>query len=119
MSELKQYIKFKEGVDIHDLELTAPMLLVIIGEAAHFYHCCKKEFVITSLNDGKHKSDTHYEGRGCDIRVWGVTEFERERLCHMLNKKYAMEYGTGPEGAIPKVAINEKDHIHLQVRRGL
>lgn len=114
------YTRFKQGVAIEDIMSLDPILGMIVFEASNYYRCFGFGFVITSLTEGFHTTDTHIEGRGCDIRIWGVSKVNREQLCRHLNKKYGELFGTGPgEDVAPKVAVIESDHIHLQVRRGI
>lgn len=115
--KLKRFIKFKDGVDPEDFFHLDPALMCILATAAAFYHRWGKTLVVTSLTDGVHKSLTHAECRGADIRIWNIPRNLLEELIDALNDRYAEFFGTGPQGATPKVAILEKTHIHLQVRR--
>lgn len=119
----------KDGVEPLDLLRLCHPMLVLLGEAGMYYDAVKLPFWITSLTEGQHSSRTHIEGRGADLRtrlidqhgkvVWAMSPTHQQQLAFKLNQKYAKDWGTGPEGMDPKVAIVESDHIHLQVRRGL
>ena len=63
-------------------------------------------FVITSLNDGKHKrSSSHYSGNAWDIRIWYIKE-------HLADVVEHMQQAVGIHYDI----ILESDHIHCQYK---
>ena len=69
-------------------------------------------------------SDTHAEGRAIDFRSWIHTRDEIESLCRYINKKYAEDYGTGPNSETPPKCLIYEDigvnsHLHLQIRSSL
>jgi len=113
---LRQYLDFKEGVDPSDLMFLDPALWTILGFVLGYYAKWGKKLVITSLTEGQHKSLTHCQGRGVDIRIWNIPRNLLEEMVDAINARFAEKFGTGPNGAKPLVAILEKDHVHLQVK---
>jgi hypothetical protein len=64
------------------------------------------EFVVTSVNDGKHRQGSlHYEGLAFDIRTWALkTAADKEHALRELKRALGPDYDV----------ILEADHIHIE-----
>ncbi len=64
-----------------------------------------KQFVITSLTDGKHKiGSKHYCGKAVDLRIWVLDEDKRKPAVEKIQHRLAAGY----------IVLLESDHIHIQ-----
>ncbi len=121
---MKQRWKIKEGVQLEDIQMLHPNLLIMFGTVLNFAAQRNLPVTITSLIHDRagvaSKSSTHEDGRALDLRVRGW----REKDCRDLVKILELEHEH--IGAIsakdfksrPAVYGDERhrDHIHLQVR---
>lgn len=102
-------ISFKYGVVPKDL---SPQMLLAIQVAADIFAWKRKDCVITSLNDAKHKEGSkHYEGRAVDLRV--------KHLEPQMKKTVFVEIKTALQGCPDYLVLFEdegtpNEHIHIQ-----
>lgn len=98
-------IKVKNSsVNIENLD---PKLYVAYGAILFAYHMIgnKHNCVITSGNDSKHKANSlHYKNLAIDLRVWGLSDSERELVTKSLSECLGKDFDV----------IDEKDHIHIE-----
>lgn len=95
-------IALKPGVQLHTLR---PQALFAIQVAAFAYAAIGKDFVITSVNDGKHSQKSlHYSGYAFDCRIRHLSDTERDYLLHMLKNNLRELYDV----------VLEPTHIHIE-----
>lgn len=95
-------IKAKEGVRLETLK---PEIRIALKVAFDLYSDLGKQLVVTSTNDGKHKTNSkHYKDQAFDTRVWGLTETERQRIVKDAQDLLGKEY----------FVLDEINHLHFQ-----
>ena len=66
----KYGVKFKSGVVCKNLE---PPIVELINFLSWCAEKIKRNIVITSMNDGKHRDDSfHYLDLAIDVRIWNL-----------------------------------------------
>lgn len=96
--------KVRERIGFTDL---TPILIEIFNSLIFIANEFKRNIIITSINDLKHRIDSeHYHNNALDIRVWGMPKDMRKFIVNYFNKVH-------PE----LIAIDEGDHIHIGRRR--
>lgn len=104
MEEAK--MKFKDNVVIDNgkLKATGEILKAMNIADSLSLKIARKELVVTSVLDGKHKlKSKHYEGNAFDMRVWIYTEDQLVRLIAEL------------KDSLPGYdVVYEIDHIHIE-----
>ena len=128
---MKQYFNLKDDVNINDLTMISPHLLIVFSFLVLYgerYNLpIKISSIIRKKKDGISQSTTHQSGRALDVSIahfpqW--TTLHIKRVVKKLNENYR-SWGTMAEvGEVPRVAVYHKiqggvPHLHLQVRRDL
>ena len=100
-------MKFKEGVILNNEKVKAShdimkAMYIVDSLSKNLF---RKEIVVTSVLDGKHKSGSkHYVGEAFDIRVWIYTAEQLKDLLPSIQRSLGKNYDV----------INENDHIHIE-----
>jgi hypothetical protein len=109
-------MKTKEGVDFNDLENMHPAAIFLLTQCDLI---CKHrngfELIVTSLISDHPWRPPHSDGRAFDIGTSNMTELHIKRLVKKLNEKFARFGAIGIESGLRVTAIDEGDHIHVQV----
>jgi len=75
---------------------------------AYASHMNLANCVVTSGNDGTHRSDSrHYSNDALDFRVWGFPVAMIDTVASTIQRLLGDEY----------VVVNELDHIHVEFER--
>lgn len=99
-------IQFKDGVKAYCKKGTVRReTWWAIEQAYKVYKKIGKDFVITSLCDGRHsKNSLHYFGNAFDIRTRHLSEEEKQDVVVLLAKMLGKDYDV----------VLESDHIHVE-----
>ena len=96
-------MKLKAGVKLEGLSPQIVLALVIAGQV--YKDIANKEWVITSVSDGKHSTKSlHYSGFAVDLRINNITVLEAKAVLLSLQSKLGDNYDV----------VLEIDHIHLE-----
>ena len=117
-------LKFKEGVNIEDLKMVHPNLLILIGAFSLYGHQNNLPVKITSIMDDAagRVSRSHIEGRAADFSVKGWSKLHINRVCYHINKKYKSIAAISSSDLKPRACIFHTVsgpsgfHCHLQIK---
>lgn len=114
------YIEFKRGVKANELGQLHPSLFYILAQINLYCYSYAIPLTITSLKSDRDKikaaSQTHEQGRAFDIRTSSIPPLHRARLVSKLNRTYKNIGAVSSKTGVVVTALDEKDHIHIQVR---
>jgi hypothetical protein len=114
------YIEFKKGVKANEVGQLHPSLFHILSQINLYCYSYGIPLTITSLKSDRDKikeqSQTHDQGRAFDIRTSSIPPLHRARLVSKLNRAYKNMGAIGSKSGASVVALDENDHIHIQVR---
>jgi len=118
-AELKDGVKAEEILSLH------PFMYPIIGFFIGYCDAHKLPCVFTSITGHAlgRISKTHSEGRGVDARSRGWSDFHKQRIVHLINKKFkgtaARSKSDGKARAIILHSVKGgAEHFHMQCRPG-
>ena len=95
-------MKLKHSVKLGDLK---PQTVLAMQVAAEVYREVGAEFVITSVNDSKHMTNSlHYSGYAFDCRIWTLEEDMRQSVTNDISAALGEDFDV----------VLESDHIHLE-----
>jgi hypothetical protein len=96
-------ISFKSGVRVLDVQ---PQVFEIIKTCAEVYFSFGNSLVVTSVSDGKHRSDSlHYKGRAVDVRISNLgSRTLAETITGRLKNRLGSRFDV----------VLETDHIHIE-----
>jgi hypothetical protein len=95
-------MKLKHSVKLTDLK---PQTVLAMQVAAEVYREAGAEFVITSVNDSKHMTNSlHYSGYAFDCRIWTLEEDMRQPVANDIGAALGEDFDV----------VLESDHLHLE-----
>ena len=103
-------IKFKKGVSVDGV--TKECISGMHVAAGVFYTCLRRDLVITSVCDGKHKKNSkHYDGDAFDMRTW-IDETSGVQMSPDTKHDIAVKlaYALGEDWDV----VVESTHVHIE-----
>lgn len=93
-------MRLKQGVKVTGMR---PELILAIMAAEDEYRAIGKEFVITSMLDGKHsETSLHYAGAAFDVRVY--PDMDVSEMAASIKARLGVDYDV----------VQEDSHIHVE-----
>jgi|TARA_B110000908_G_C9983154_1_gene326413 hypothetical protein len=95
-------MKLKHSVKLTDLQ---PQTLLAMLVAEEVYREAGADFVITSVNDSRHMTNSlHYSGYAFDCRIWTLEEDMRQPVANDIAAALGEDFDV----------ILEDDHMHIE-----